>query len=306
MRIFLTGATGYVGSSILEASLRAGHHLTALVRDPEKAEHVTLRGGRAIVGELGKPAAYVAAAEESDVIVHAASDRSKQSVDVDRRAIETLLGAAGKRIDAGRAATFIYTSGVWVLGDTNGPATEEAPIKPTPLVAWRPAHEALVQSLSRSGQIRTAIVRPGIVYGGARGIISDLLKNAKNGLLRVVGDGRNHWPCVYDRDLADLYVRIAAHPEASGIFHANDEADGRVSDIVEAIARHFMVQPDIRHVPIEEARNKMGQYADALALDQVVRSPRARALGWAPTLHSVAGNVAGLIEEFRSGQEAAA
>jgi len=121
-----------------------------------------------------------------------------------------------------------------------------------------------------------------------------------------VGDGRNHWPCVYDRDLADLYVRIAAHPEASGIFHANDEADERVSDIVEAIARHFMVQPDIRHVPIEEARNKMGQYADALALDQVVRSPRARALGWAPTLHSVAGNVAGLIEEFRSGQEAAA
>jgi len=299
MRIFLTGATGYVGSSILEASLRAGHHLTALVRDPEKAEHVTLRGGRAIVGELGKPAAYVAAAEESDVIVHAASDRSKQSVDVDRRAIETLLGAAGKRIDAGRAATFIYTSGVWVLGDTNGPATEEAPIKPTPLVAWRPAHEALVQSLSRSGQIRTAIVRPGIVYGGARGIISDLLKNAKNGLLRVVGDGRNHWPCVYDRDLADLYVRIAAHPEASGIFHANDEADERVSDIVEAIARHFMVQPDIRHVPIEEARNKMGQYADALALDQVVRSPRARALGWHPALSSVSGNAARLLHEWR-------
>jgi nucleoside-diphosphate-sugar epimerase len=144
------------------------------------------------------------------------------------------------------------------------------------------------------------------VYGGARGIISDLLKNAKNGLVRVVGDGSNHWPCVYDRDLADLYVRIAAHPEASGVFHANDEADERVSDIVEAIARHFMVQPDVRHVPIEEARNKMGQYADALALDQVVRSPRARALGWSPTLHSVAGNVAGLIEEFRSGQEAAA
>ena len=160
-------------------------------------------------------------------------------------------------------------------------------------------------SLSRGGQIRTAIVRPGIVYGGARGIISDLLKNAKNGLLRVVGDGSNHWPCVYDRDLADLYVRLAAHPEASGIFHANDEADERVSDIVEAIARHVMVQQDVRHVPIEEARAKMGQYADALALDQIVRSPRARALGWTPTLHSVAGNVAGLIEEFRSGQEAA-
>ena len=57
-----------------------------------------------------------------------------------------------------------------------------------------------------------------------------------------------------------------------------------------------MVQQAVRHVPIAEARAKMGQCADALALDQIVRSPRARALGWAPTLHSVAGNVAGLIE----------
>jgi nucleoside-diphosphate-sugar epimerase len=306
MRIFLTGATGYIGSAVLEASLRAGHNVTALVRDPEKAEHVTLRGGRPIVGELGKPSGYVGAAQEADVIVHAAYERSKHGVEVDRQAIETLLAAAGRRVDTGRASTFIYTSGIWVLGDTDGPADEDAPIKPTPLVAWRPEHEALVRSLSRGGQIRTAIVRPGIVYGGARGIISDMLKNAKNGLLRVIGDGSNHWPCVYDRDLADLYVKIAVHPEASGIFHANDEADERVSDIVEAIARHVMAQQDVRHIPIDEARSKMGQYADALVLDQIVRSPRARALGWAPTLHSVAGNVAGLIEEFRSGQEAAA
>jgi nucleoside-diphosphate-sugar epimerase len=306
MRIFLTGATGYIGSSILDTALRAGHHLTALVRDPEKAEQVSLRGGRPIIGELGKPAGYAGAAEESDVIVHAAYDRSKRSVDLDRLAIETLLGAAGRRLDSGQVASFVYTSGVWVLGNTDGPAAEDAPLKPTPHVAWRPTHEALVRTLSQGGRIRTAIVRPGIVYGGARGIISDLLKNAKNGLVRVVGDGSNHWPCVYDRDLADLYVRIASHPDASGIFHANDEADERVSDIVDAITRHVMAQKDIRHVPIEEARAKMGQYADALALDQIVRSPRARALGWTPTLHSVAGNVAGLIEEFRAGQEAAA
>ena len=306
MRIFLTGGTGYVGSAILEASLRAGHNVTALVRDPEKAEQVSLRGGRPIVGELGKPSGYVAAAEDSDVIIHAAYERSKRTVEVDRRAIETLMGAAGRRLDAGNAVSFIYTSGIWVLGDTDGPAAEDAPLKPTPHVAWRPEHEELVRSLSRGGQVRTVIVRPGIVYGGARGIISDLLKNAKNGLLRVVGNGSNHWPCVYDRDLADLYVRLAVSPDASGIFHANDEADERVSDIVEAIARHVMVQQDVRHVPIEEARAKMGQYADALALDQIVRSPRARALGWTPSLHSVAGNVAGLIEEFRSGQEAAA
>jgi nucleoside-diphosphate-sugar epimerase len=305
MRIFLTGATGYIGSAILEATLRAGHHVTALVRDPEKAEQVSLRGGRPVVGELARPAGYAAAAEDADVIVHAAFERSKRSVETDRHAIETLMGAAARRIDSGHSAAFIYTSGIWVLGDTDGPASEDSPLKPTALVAWRPEHEGLVRRLSRS-QIRTAIVRPGIVYGGARGIISDLLKDARNGLVRVVGDGSNHWPCVYDRDLADLYVRLAAHPDASGIFHANDEGDERVADIVEAIARHVTVQPDVRHMPIEEARNKMGQYADALALDQIVRSPRARALGWAPTLHSVTGNVAGLIEEFRSRQEAAA
>jgi len=310
MRIFLTGATGYIGAAVLDALVRAGHDVTALVRDNQKAARVKARGGHPVIGNLAEPESFRSAADAQDGYIHTAFDTTGGGPAIDKAALETIVQAATRPRTASsngpKKRFVIYTSGVWVLGDTNGPATEEAPIKPTPLVAWRPAHEALVQSLSRSGQIRTAIVRPGIVYGGARGIISDLLKNAKNGLLRVVGDGRNHWPCVYDRDLADLYVRIAAHPEASGIFHANDEADERVSDIVEAIARHFMVQPDIRHVPIEEARNKMGQYADALALDQVVRSPRARALGWAPTLHSVAGNVAGLIEEFRSGQEAAA
>jgi hypothetical protein len=65
------------------------------------------------------------------------------------------------------------------------------------------------------------------------------------------------------------------------------------------------MRPDIRHVPLPEARTKMGAYADALALDQRVRSPRARALGWSPTLHSVSGNVARLMEEFRARREAA-
>jgi nucleoside-diphosphate-sugar epimerase len=153
--------------------------------------------------------------------------------------------------------------------------------------------------------VRTIVIRPGLVYGGARGIIGDLLKDALNGLVRVIGEGRNHWACIYDRDLADLYVRVATTDGASGIFHANDEADERVEDIVEAIAHQAKMRPDVRHVPIEEARKKMGPIADALALDQIVRSPRARALGWAPTLHSVAGSAARLLEEFRTAREAA-
>jgi nucleoside-diphosphate-sugar epimerase len=305
MRIFLTGATGYIGSAVLDALLRGGHQVTALVRDPEKAGRLTRRGVTSIVGELATPASYAAAAEACDSIVHTAFEQSKRGPAVDRQAVEVLLGAAIRRAAKGQPVSVVCTSGVWVLGDTSGAATEEAPVHPTALVAWRPEHERLVLDAGRGRTLRTAVVRPGIVYGGARGIIGDLLKDANNGLLRVIGDGRNHWPCVYDRDLADLYVRIATGPDAAGIFHANDEADERVIDIVEAVARHAKTPPDVRHMPMEEARAKMGPYADALALNQIVRSPRARELGWAPTLHSVAGNVARLLEEFRAAREAA-
>jgi nucleoside-diphosphate-sugar epimerase len=304
MRIFLTGATGYIGSAVMDALLRSGHEVTALVRDPEKAESVSRRNVQPLIGELSKPASYTAAAEAADAIIHTALESSKRKQKVDRQAIDALLAAAGRRAASGRPASFVYTSGVWVLGDTQGRAAEDAPLNPTELVSWRPDHERLVLDGARSG-VRTTVIRPGLVYGGARGIIGDLLKDAANGLVRVVGDGRNHWACIYDRDLADLYVRVATMDDASGIFHANDEADERVDDIVDAIARQAKMRPDVRHVPIEEARAKMGPYADALALDQIVRSSRAKALGWAPTLHSVAGSVARLLEEFRTKREAA-
>jgi nucleoside-diphosphate-sugar epimerase len=309
MRIFLTGATGYIGSAVLDALLRAGHQVTALVRDREKGERVSMRGVQPVIGELSRPKSYAAVAESCDGIIHTAFEYSKRGHEVDREALEALLAAARRRVEAGRADAgqrpfLVYTSGVWVLGKTAKPADETAPLDPAPHVAWRPQHEELVIAAARDG-VRTAVIRPGIVYGGSRGIIGDMVKDAANGLVRVIGPGRNHWPCVYDRDLADLYVRVASNPSASGIFHANDEGDERVNDIAEALASHAKTRADIRHVPLEEARAKMGDYADALALDQKVRSPRARALGWTPTLHSVAGNVARLLEEYRNAKEAA-
>jgi nucleoside-diphosphate-sugar epimerase len=305
MLIFLTGATGYVGSSVLEAFLRGGHDVTALVRDPEKAEFISSRGAHPVIGDLEKPSSYAAAAERSEVIVHTALDGSSRRDKIDRLAVDTFLAAATSRVASGNPAAFIYTSGVWVLGDTAAPVDEDAPVKPTPLVAWRPEHERLVLDAGRFRTPRTVVMRPGIVYGGNRGIIADLLKDSANGLVRVIGEGKNHWPCVYARDLADVYLRVATNPDASGVFHANDEADESVGDIVDSIARHARMRPDVRHVPLAEARAKMGAYADALALDQRVRSPRARALGWSPSLHSVAGNVARLLEEFRTRREAA-
>jgi nucleoside-diphosphate-sugar epimerase len=305
MRIFLTGGTGYIGSAVMDALLRGGHQVTALVRDREKAERAALRGVKGVVGELSSPKSYAAAAEACDGVIHAAFEQSKRGPDVDRLAIENFLTITGRKPAGAARPFFIYTSGVWVLGQTANPAAEDAPVAPAPSVAWRPLHEKLVLEAGADGAVRTAVIRPGIVYGGSRGIIGDMLKDAGNGLIRVIGTGKNHWPCVYDRDLADVYLRVATNPSASGIFHANDEGDERVNDIAEALAQNAKTPADIRYVPLEEARAKMGEYADALALDQRVRSPRARALGWNPLLRSVAGNVARLLEEFRNTREAA-
>jgi nucleoside-diphosphate-sugar epimerase len=290
---------------VLHALLRGGHQVTALFREPREAERQALLGVQPVVGDLSEPQTYVQEAEASDAIIHTALAASGRGPEVDRRAIDALLGAAGRRTATGLPTSFVYTSGVWVLGSTNGQATEDAPIRPTPLVAWRPEHETLVLDAGSGRLLRTAVVRPGIVYGGGRGLITDLLKTAGNGLVRVVGDGQNRWACVHDRDLADLYLKIVTNHEASGIYHANDEGDERVADIVDAIARQARNPPEVRYVPIDEARTKLGPFADALALNQIVRSPRARALGWAPTLHSVAGNVARLLEELRAKREAA-
>jgi len=304
MRIFLTGATGYVGGAVLDALVRGGHDVTALVRNNEKARLVARRGAHPVIGSLEDLESFRGSIDAQDGYVHAAYDgRSGRGPAIEQAALETIIAAARRPRTAGNAAAdkrfIIYTSGVWVLGKQPEPAAEDAPINPIALSAFRPAHETMV--LDAAGDhLRTVVVRPGVVYGGGEGIVGEIFKSASNGLVRVIGDGNNHWPLVYDRDLADLYARLAAHAGASGVYHANDEGDERVNDIVGAIRPYLPVKPDVRYVPIEEARTKMGAYAEALALDQVVRSPRARALGWTPSLHSVAGNAARLLEEWRA------
>jgi nucleoside-diphosphate-sugar epimerase len=295
-RVFLTGGTGYLGSAILDALVRGGHQVTALARDPEKVARLESRGAAGLLAELGTPARYLDAALDSDVVVHAAVEHSPRGPKLDRELLDRLLPALS---DTGSSKTFVYTSGNFVIGPAPEPVDESVIPAPVQQSAWRAPHERQVlEAMTLS--LRTAVVRPGIVYGGSHGIVADLLRDALNGLVRVIGPGTNHWPCVYDRDLGELYARIVESPEASGLYHANDEGDEQVNDIVEAIATHVTPHPDIRHVPIEEARAKLGPYADALALDQRLRSPRARAIGWSPTLRSVSGNVARLLEEYRN------
>ena len=295
MRVFLTGGTGYIGSAVLDALIRTGHRVTALARDSEKAERLEARGATPVLGDLATPARFLATAAGLDAVVHTAMAELPRGPVLEKAFLDAMLPALSA---GGTPRTFVYTSGVWVLGSRPTATDEAVPPDPVAHVAWRAGHEA--QVLAAGGpSLRTLVIRPGIVYGSGRGIVSDMLKDALNGLVRVIGDGQNRWPCVYDRDLAELYVRVLSMPGTSGVYHATGDEDERVAEIAEAITRHVSPAADIRHVPLAEARGKLGPRADALALDQVVRSPRARALGWAPTMHGITGNAPRLFEEYR-------
>jgi hypothetical protein len=137
---------------------------------------------------------------------------------------------------------------VWVLGNTTGQAAEDAAVRPTPLVG-RPEHEKLVLDAGRGRTLRTAVIRPGIVYGGGRGIIADLLKTA-NGLVRVIGDGRNHWACSTTW-IWRIYMSCRHESRCLGVYPPTTRPTA-VADIV-AVARHAKMQPTCG-TPIGEAR----------------------------------------------------
>jgi nucleoside-diphosphate-sugar epimerase len=295
MRVFLTGATGYIGGAVCDTLVRGGHTVSALARPSARAQLLKRRGVEVLTGDLSDIAENREALTGYDAYVHAAFESSTRGVELDALIIRTIRDVAWR---AGRAA-FIYTSGIWVLGATRGPVDEAAPLNPPPHVVYRPTHEQLVLE-ANGGGVRAIVVRPGIVYGGARGIVSEMLKDADNGIIRVIGSGENRWPLVYDRDVADLYLRLLTSADASGIYHATDEGDERVNDLVRAMSLHVAHKPEVRYMPLAEARTRFGAYADAIVLDQVVRSPRAKELGWTPTMKSVARNVPRLLEEWRN------
>src|SRR4029077_15362251 len=125
MRIFLTGATGYVGAAVLDALIRGGHSVTALVRDTEKAERIAARGAHPVIGNLGDIESFRGAAEAQDGYVHTALDSAPgRGAAIEKLALETLLAAAKRPRTAGAIADkrfVIFTSCVWVLGKAPDP-----------------------------------------------------------------------------------------------------------------------------------------------------------------------------------------
>jgi nucleoside-diphosphate-sugar epimerase len=165
MKVFVTGGTGYIGSAVALRLKKAGHDVSALVRSKDKGAALQAAGVKLVAGDLGNPAGYAAAAYGAQAFVHTAQDTAADTVEKDRKAIATarelLRGSVG--------GTFIYTSGIWVLGNTDGEnADETRGTNPLPIVAWRVGHEQQALDLAKEG-IRSVVVRPGIVYGGAKG-----------------------------------------------------------------------------------------------------------------------------------------
>jgi nucleoside-diphosphate-sugar epimerase len=291
MEVFLTGATGYIGTAVAEALQKAGHKVTGLARTPEKAKLLEERGIRASLGDLLKPETIAAAARVAEGVIHTANTNDANSAQADLavvRAILTTLEGTGK--------PFVYTSGVWVLGSTGDKvADEQTPLNPTPLVMHRPGVEQEVLGYKSRG-VRSVVIRPALVYGRAGSIPAMLTKSAREtGATRYVGDGQNRWAFVNVEDLAQLYVLALEKAAPGSLYNAAHGPSYRVCDVAEAASVGAGAKGKTQAWPLEEVRKTMGAFADALVLDQQVSGEKARKeLGWSPRAASV-------LDDLRTG-----
>jgi len=281
MRIFITGASGYIGSAVAAALARADHHVFGLVRSESKAYRAARAEVHPVIGSLQEPEHWIDTARSCEVIIHCAAEYSPQVWDLDSRTAETLLTAAW---ETRRPRLFVYTSGVWVYGATGGQAVTEANApNPPAFAAPRLKNEELVLRENR-GTLRTLIVRPGCVYGGSGGLTGAWFDSAvTEGAARVIGDGGFRWSMVHIEDLADLYRRAVESSCRGEIINATDRSRFSVLECAMAASFAAGAGGKVHLVPFDEASQQMGPYAECLTLDQHVDSSHAvRLLGWQP------------------------
>jgi nucleoside-diphosphate-sugar epimerase len=268
--IFVTGVTGYIGHNVARAFRRAGCRVLGLTRDPGRARGLLEDEIEPVLGQLQDPDTWRAEAATADILVHAAIDYAGATMQIDRAATEVLLEAAAQR-----GSTLIYTSGVWVHGDTGGHvADERTPLRPPALVAERVDTEQLVLQAAARG----IVLRPGIVYGRRGGLTAAFFGDGP-----IVGSGENRWPLVHVDDLADAYVRAGERGLAGSPYIVADDTRVTVRELVAAARAAAGLAGDARWMSLEEARASMGALADALVLDQQVSAAQARRqLDWRP------------------------
>jgi len=276
MQVFVTGATGYIGTAVSDRLRAAGHKLTGLARSDAAADRLTAMGIQPVRGDFSDPTSLGAAARAADGVISLATTYDPT---VDGPAIDAILEAL-----AGTNKPLVYTSGIWSHGNTGDVVADEttAP-RPAALVAWRQAVEDRVLAGAKRG-IRTVVIRPAIVYGRAGGIPAGFVDSArKEGSARYVGTGQNRWPFVHVDDLADLYLLALERAPAGSLLLGVSGPSHSVRDVAAAASRGAGAGGRTTAWPLEEARKTLGPYADALVLDQQATGRRAQEmLGWQP------------------------
>ncbi|RKR74636.1 NAD-dependent epimerase/dehydratase family protein [Frondihabitans australicus] len=284
MSVLLTGGSGYIGSVVLRTLVERGHDVIALVRSDEKAQAVSAAGARPVVGDITDLDLLLNLVVDADGIIHTASPGDATNAAVDSGVVETVIRGL-----AGRDTPYVHSGGIWVFGP-GADLTEQTPQVPLGISAWR----VDIEQRLRDSPVHSTIVAPGVVYGDGRSIPTELIGD---GVVRLVGDGSQHWTTVHLDDVALLYVLALEAGAADEYYLGVSGENPTVRSLGEAVARGrgWEVVPETA----SEARDRFGEaYGDALLLDQQATGAHAReSLGWTPSAPS-------LLTELESGSYA--
>ncbi|MFC8512417.1 SDR family oxidoreductase [Streptomyces sp. NPDC057257] len=297
MRVFVTGATGFIGSAVVRELLDAGHQVTGLARSDTSAAALTAAGAEVRRGDLADPAGLAEGAAAADAVAHLAfiHDFSGEfdfaaACAADLRAIEA-IGAALEGSDK----PFVVSSGTALLQGGGRVGTEEDTSVPGTFGAVRGRNEDAAIALADRG-VRSASVRfaPTVHGRGDRGFVHMLIGIAREkGFAAYVGDGTNRWPAVHRADAARL-VRLALEDAPAGTrLHAVGEEGIPFRDIAKTIGARLNLP--VRSITPEEAPPHFGWLAHVTTLDTPASNTLTRKwLTWEPT-------GPGLIEDLEEG-----
>jgi nucleoside-diphosphate-sugar epimerase len=279
MRVFVTGASGFIGSAVVRELLGAGHHVVGLARSDESAATIESLGAKIHRGNLTDLDGLRNAASASDGVLHLGFvhdfNQYLDSVHVDLDAIDA-LGAA---LD-GSDRPLVIASGIAALRQGDAPATEDDP--PAPTFPRAPAAQRTI-SLAERG-IRSSVVRlPPTVHGeGDHGFVPTLIDIARaKGVSGHIGDGANRWPAVHRLDAATLFRLALENAPAGSVLHAIDDEGVPSRTIADVIGRHLQV-PVVAIDP-SDAANHFGWIATFFGSDVPASSHVTRELlDWHP------------------------
>lgn len=277
MQIFITGGSGYIGRSTIRALTGHGIGVTALARSERAARTVSDLGATPVTGALTDTGVLREAARGADGVIHLGVDYAEGTADVDRAAAEALQDGVGD-------GPYVHTGGVWVYGDTDGVADEDAPPSPPRITAWRLENEKRVLARAATGG-HPVVVMPGLVYGRSGGLVESFFAGSGRtaGAVPCIGDGSNRWALVHVDDIAELYV-LALKAPAGAVYAGAGGQNLPLADITRAVSHAAGCPGSIDSLSLEEAVRRMGPIAEAVALDQQFSGARARGeLGWTPT-----------------------